>query len=44
MQQKFEKVKTVHHMLDEFKKFLFAVEKNPNIMKMIPGRISRQQK
>ena len=31
-------------MLDEFKKFLFAVEKNPNIMKMIPGRISRQQK
>jgi len=44
MQQKFEKVKTVHHMLDEFKKFLSVVEKQSNIMKIIPARISRQQK
>ncbi len=44
MRIKFQKVKTEHHILPEFTKFLLEVEKDPNIDRIIPGRISRQQK
>ncbi|MDR2541007.1 MAG: DUF2103 domain-containing protein [Candidatus Peribacteria bacterium] len=44
MQPKFKKVKTEHHILPEFHGFLFDIEKLPEISRIIPGRISRQQK
>ncbi|HOG15063.1 MAG TPA: DUF2103 domain-containing protein [Candidatus Absconditabacterales bacterium] len=44
MRVKFQKVKTEHNILSEFTKFLLEVEKDPNIDRIIPGRISRQQK
>ncbi|MCK9466708.1 MAG: DUF2103 domain-containing protein [Candidatus Absconditabacterales bacterium] len=44
MRVKFQKVKTEHNILSEFIKFLFEIEKDPNIVRIIPGRISRQQK
>lgn len=40
----YQKVKTEHHILTEFKKFLFIIEKDPIIHRIIPGRINRQQK
>lgn len=40
----FKKVKTTHHILDDFHKLLLAIEKHPAISRIIPGRISRQQK
>ncbi|MEI6426723.1 MAG: DUF2103 domain-containing protein [Candidatus Absconditabacteria bacterium] len=40
----YQKVKTEHHILSEFKKFLFIIEKDPIIHRIIPGRINRQQK
>ncbi|NCC71325.1 hypothetical protein EOM09_07130, partial [bacterium] len=33
-----------HHIIPEFAKFLLEVEKNTDIIRIIPGRISRQQK
>ncbi|GHV22229.1 hypothetical protein FACS1894176_01110 [Bacteroidia bacterium] len=44
MQPKFKKVKTEHHILPEFHSFLLEIEKLPEIARLIPGRISRQQK
>jgi hypothetical protein len=44
MRIKFQKVKTEHHIINEFAKFLLEVEKNTDIIRIIPGRISRQQK
>lgn len=44
MKEKFQKVKTIHHILPEFHKFLLEVEKNPHLDRIIPWRISRQQK
>lgn len=44
MKVKFQKVKTEHHILPEFYKFLLEIEKNPDIKRIIPWRISRQQK
>lgn len=44
MNIKFSKTKTVHHILPEFHKFLLEIEKQPLISKIIPWRISRQQK
>lgn len=44
MNIKFSKTKTVHHILPEFQKFLLEIEKQPLIFRIIPGRISRQQK
>jgi len=41
---KFAKTKTVHHILPEFHKLLLEIEKQPLISRIIPGRISRQQK
>jgi len=41
---KFTKTKTVHHILPEFHKLLLEIEKQPLISRIIPGRISRQQK
>ena len=41
---RFEKVKTEHTILKEFKSFLLEIEKNENIKRIIPGRIDRQQK
>ena len=40
----YEKVKTEHHILSEFKKFLLLIEKDSIIHRIIPGRINRQQK
>ena len=40
----FKKVKLEHHILPDFAKFLFELEKNPRINRIIPWRISRQQK
>lgn len=40
----FEKVKTEHHILSEFHEFLRLVEQHPEISRIIPGRIHRQQK
>jgi len=40
----FKKVKLEHHILPDFAKFLFEMEKNPKIDRIIPWRISRQQK
>lgn len=44
MRIKFKKVKTEHHIIPEFAKLLLEIEKNTNIIRIIPGRISRQQK
>jgi len=44
MNTKFAKTKTVHHILPEFHKLLLEIEKQPLISRIIPGRISRQQK
>ena len=44
MNTKFTKTKTVHHILPEFHKLLLEIEKQPLISRIIPGRISRQQK
>ncbi|MCF7835180.1 DUF2103 domain-containing protein [Candidatus Gracilibacteria bacterium] len=44
MKIKFKKVKTEHTIMDEFHKILLEIEKNPEIIRIIPGRISRQQK
>ncbi|NOZ44875.1 MAG: hypothetical protein GXP45_07180 [bacterium] len=44
MKQKFQKVKTEHHLIEGFDKLLLTIEKHPLIRKIIPGRISRQQK
>lgn len=40
----FKKVKLEHHIIPEFAKFLLDMEKNPKIIRIIPGRINRQQK
>ena len=44
MKIKFKKVKTEHHIITDFTKLLLEIEKNPDISRIIPGRISRQQK
>ena len=44
MRISYQKVKTEHHILPEFKKFLLLIEKEPAIHRIIPGRINRQQK
>ena len=44
MKIKFQKVKTEHHILPEFHKILQEIEKNPKVKRIIPWRISRQQK
>jgi hypothetical protein len=44
MQPSFKKVKTEHHILPEFHGFLLEIEKYPEITRIIPWRISRQQK
>lgn len=44
MKLKFKKVKTEHTIMEEFHKILSEIEKNPMIIRMIPWRISRQQK
>jgi hypothetical protein len=41
---KFQKVKTEHTIMEEFHKILLKIEKDPAIIRIIPGRISRQQK
>jgi len=38
------KIKQEHHILSEFKKFLYELAKYDEVKKIIPGRISRQQK
>lgn len=40
----FKKVKTEHTILDEFQPFLFRLEQEEWIQRIIPGRIQRQQK
>jgi hypothetical protein len=44
MNIKISKTKSVHHILPEFQKLLLEIEKQPLISRIIPGRISRQQK
>jgi len=44
MHTKFTKTKAIHHILPEFHKMLLEIEKHPLISRIIPGRISRQQK
>ena len=44
MKHQFWKIKSEHHILDDFKKFLKEIEKISEIKRIIPGRISRQQK
>ena len=44
MNIKFSKTKAIHHILPEFQKLLLEIEKQPLIFRIIPGRISRQQK
>ena len=44
MKINFQKVKTEHHILDDFKKLLLIIEKHQDISRIIPGRINRQQK
>ena len=41
---KFLKTKTEHHILPEFHKLIAEIEKHSLISRIIPGRISRQQK
>jgi hypothetical protein len=38
------KIKREHHILKEFDKILQKIAQIPEIQKIIPGRISRQQK
>ncbi len=38
------KIKTEHHILKEFQDILHQVAQIPEVQKIIPGRISRQQK
>ncbi len=38
------KIKSEHHSLKEFSKDLINIAKIPKIQRIIPGRISRQQK
>jgi len=40
----FTKVKTIHHLIDGFEKLLQHIERTPDIDKIIPWRIDRQQK
>lgn len=40
----YQKVKLEHHILPDFAKLLLEIEKNPKISRIIPWRISRQQK
>jgi hypothetical protein len=40
----FKKVKTDHHILKEFFGFLTLVESHPDIQRIVPGIINRQQK
>lgn len=44
MKTRFKKVKTEHHIITDFTKLLLEIEKHPDISRIIPGRISRQQK
>lgn len=44
MKIKFTKTKNEHHILPEFQKLLLEIEKHSLISRIIPGRISRQQK
>ncbi len=44
MKAKFKKLKTEHHIIEEFTKLLLDIEKIPMIQKIIPWIISRQQK
>jgi len=44
MKISYQKVKTEHHILPEFKKLLLTIEKHPHIHRIIPWRINRQQK
>ena len=44
MKIKFKKVKMEHHIITDFTKLLLEIEKNVDINRIIPGRISRQQK
>lgn len=44
MKIKFKKVKTEHTIMTEFIKILLEIEQNDMIDRIIPGRISRQQK
>jgi len=44
MHTKFSKTKTEHHILSEFHKYILEIEKNKLISRIIPWRISRQQK
>ncbi len=44
MKQKFQKVKTEHHLIEWFDKLLLEIEKHPLIKRIIPGRVDRQQK
>lgn len=39
----FQKVKTEHHILKEFHKFLQYIERDPRIQRIIPWRIVREQ-
>lgn len=39
-----KKIRTTHHILKEFQSFLFTIEKIPEILRIIPGPISRQNK
>jgi len=44
MKKKFKKIKTEHTILPEFHWFLLDIEKKSEIARIIPWRISRQQK
>lgn len=39
-----KKIKRLHHIMKEFDEFLNKIEKIDEISRIIPGRISRQQK
>ncbi len=39
-----KKIRTPHHCLKEFEKFLLEIEKIPEIQRIIPWPIQRQQK
>jgi len=44
MKIKFKKVKTEHHILEDFHKLLLDIEKIIEIQKIIPWRVDRKQK
>ena len=44
MKIKFQKVKTEHHIIQDFAKLLLELEKHDAISRIIPWRIDRQQK